>query len=108
MPVRLTIDDKLLFPVQAFFNAVDDESFIRVMNSLANGVGYSINECDCSFPGDLDPGEELFQGARFSLFEQSAVISHQELASYIKKVSNGFVDRYPTEQDNVARILSRL
>lgn len=108
MPDRLTIDDESLFPVQAFFNAVGDESFIRVMDSLTNGVGYSINECDCSFPGDLDPGEEVFQGVRFSLFEQSVVISTQELARYIKEVCKGFVDRKPTEQDSVARILSRL
>ena len=108
MPDRLMIDDESLFPVQAFFNAVSDESFIRVMDSLTNEVGYSINECDCSFPGDLDPGEEVFQGVRFSLFEQSAVISNQELANYIKEVCRGFVDRNPSEQGNVARVLSRL
>lgn len=108
MPDRLTIDDDILFPVQAFFNAVSDDSFIRVMDSLTNGVGYSIYECDCSFPGDLDPGEEIFQGVRFSLFEHSVVISNQELSSYIRKVYKGFVDRFPKEQENLARILNRL
>jgi hypothetical protein len=108
MPDRLNLDDNSLFPVQTFFNAIGDASFIRVMNSLTNGVGYSINECDCSFPGDLDPCEETFQGVRFSLFEQSAVISNQELVGYIKKVCKDFVEMYPEEEKKISDILDRL
>ncbi|MGV3607271.1 MAG: ribonuclease toxin immunity protein CdiI [Planctomycetaceae bacterium] len=108
MPERLRIDDDPLLPVQAFFNAIDDESFVRVIDALTSGVGYATNECDCLFPSDLDPGEEIFQGVRFSLFEQSNVISPQELARYIKIVSKGFVEQHPAVQENVARILNRL
>ena len=108
MPERLRIDDDPLLPVQAFFNAIGDESFVRVIDALTSGVGYAINDCDCSFPSDLDPGEKVFQGVRFSLFEQSIVISPQDLARYIKIVSKGFVEQRPTEQENVARILNRL
>lgn len=108
MPDRLTLDDERLLPVQAFFNAIGEESFVRVIDSLTSGVGYTSNDCDCSFPGDLDPGEKVFQGIRFSLFEQSIVISHEELASYIKIVCQGHVDRHPTEQENIARILNQL
>ncbi|MFO0883541.1 MAG: ribonuclease toxin immunity protein CdiI [Pirellulales bacterium] len=107
MPERLRIDDDQLLPVQAFFNAIGDESFVRVIDALISGVGYAINDCDCSFPSDLDPGEEVFHGVRFSLFEQSIVISPQELARYIKTASERFIEQHPAEQENVARILNR-
>ena len=86
MPNRLTLDDESLFPIQAFFDAVGDDSFVRVVDSLTKGVGYSINDCDCSFPDDLEPDEESFEGVRFSLFEQSIVISTEQLGQYIRLV----------------------
>lgn len=108
MPDRLTVDDESLLPVQAFFNAVSDESFLHVIDSLVNGAGCVINDCGCLFPGDLDSGDEIFAGVQFFLFEQTVVISNQELAGLIKEVCRRFADRNPAEQGNVARILSRL
>lgn len=38
--MRVTIDDDSILPVQAFFNAVSDWSFVLVMDALTNGVGW--------------------------------------------------------------------
>ena len=107
MPDRLLIEDESLFPIQTFFNAVSDDSFVGVVDALTSGVGYSINDCHCHFPGDLDPGDEPFDGVQFSLFEQSIVISREELKSYLKLVCDEFVKRFPTERERINGLLAR-
>ena len=95
MPTRLTLSDPKLLPIQAFFNAVGDSSFLRVIDCLTKGIGFSINDVDCSFPGDLDPGDESFDGARFSLFEEHINISIDRLRQYLQTVCKVYVAEHP-------------
>ena len=108
MPNRLTFDDESLFPIQAFFNTVGDDSFLRVVDSLTKGVGYSINDCDCSFPDDLEPDEQPFDGVRFSWFERSIVISTAQLGDYIRLLCKEFGEKSPTDHEQINDILARL
>ena len=108
MPNRLAIQDDSLFPIQAFFNAIGDGSFVRMLDSLTNGIGFSINDCDCSFPADLEPDEKTFDGVRFSLFERNIVISTAELARFLRIACDEFVKTCPNETQAVNRLLSRM
>ena len=85
MPNRLSLSEDRLFPVQAFFNALPDAIFQDVMTGLLRGVGASINDARCAFSSDLDPGEEPFDGVRFSLFEDQVVISEAQMREYIRE-----------------------
>lgn len=107
MPTRLTLTDPNLLPIQAFFNAVGDASFLRVIECLTKGVGFSINDVDCSFPGDLDPGDESFDGVRFSLFEQRIVISTDELWHYLEIVCKAYIAGSPKDETILGEYLRR-
>ncbi len=107
MPTRLMISDERLFPVQAFFDAVADRSFVRVVDSLTNGIGYSIDDVDCSFSTDLDPGEESFDGVRFSVFEATVVIPTSLLRSYLEQVCRDYCNAHPEDRAALLEFLSR-
>ncbi|MDD9966109.1 MAG: ribonuclease toxin immunity protein CdiI [Myxococcales bacterium] len=76
---RVVIEDPTKFAVQAFFNAISDDSFVRTVTALLNSVGASFNDAHCEFPGDLDPGDPPFEGVRFSLYEDEVVLSVEEM-----------------------------
>jgi hypothetical protein len=108
MPDRLKITDRSLFPVQAFFNAVSDSSFLQVMRSLIAGTGYSINDAHVRFPSDLDPDEATFEGVRFSIYEDTVTLSLRELKSYIRHLTTDFAREHPEEKEATTHILNRL
>lgn len=108
MPTRITLSDPKLFPIQAFFNAVSDSSFVQVVDHLTKGIGYSINVADCSFPGDLDPGEESFDGVCFSIYEDEVVISNDQLRHYLQVVCDDYTSKHPEDERVLKEYLGRL
>lgn len=106
MPNRLSLGEDRLFPVQAFFNAVSDFNFVEVVSRLLRGIGHSSDYAHCRFPDDLDPGEETFDGVQFSLFEDSVVITIEELNRYVREACQSYLDCYPDEQDEIGKLLT--
>lgn len=106
MPHRLSINNEKLFPVQAFFNAIGNDSFLEMVRCLARGVGFSCDEVDCSFASDLDPGETPFEGVRFSLFEESVIVSRSLCWSYLNAASAAYLSKYPEHQAELLKLLA--
>jgi hypothetical protein len=107
MPNRINLKDERLFPVQAFFNAVSDSSFVQVVDHLTKGIGYSAEDAHCRFPADLDSGEEPFDGVRFSLFEDSVVIGMPQLHHFLTIVSNRYAESHPEDKEALNQLLQR-
>ena len=78
------------------------------MDCLSRGIGYCDNETHCIFPGDLDPGDETFDGVEFSLFEDSTIISVEELHNYIRRVCDEYLVEHPEDAVAVDELLVRL
>lgn len=106
MPDRLQLD-KRYFPVQTFFNALSNDTFVRTIDHLLSGVGHSVNECDCSFPDDLDPDDERFEGVRFSIFEEELVISLDELRSFVIQACRSQLAIVPEQRLDIERLLGQ-
>jgi hypothetical protein len=106
MPNRLSLADGRLFPVQCFFNAVSDFNFVEVVGRLLQGIGHGTDYAHCTFPSDLDPGEEMFDGVKFSIFEESVVISVEELRYYIREACASYLASHPDEQNVISNLLS--
>ena len=107
MPTRLNLEDNLL-PIQAFFNAVSNFNFLKVIKHLLHGIGYTVNDVGCTFPTDLDPGEALFEGVRFSLFEEKIVISVEQLHLIIRQVCKVYCQDYPDEKCHCEKLLEEV
>jgi hypothetical protein len=83
------------FPVQAFFNAISDDSLLDIVGHLVKRQGAGINDCVCLFPSDLDPQEIPFEGVRVSLFDDQVVITLQRLAECLDHLSASYGRAYP-------------
>jgi hypothetical protein len=85
-PLKLCGDWEPLFPVQALFNAISDDSLLDVVRHLLNRQGYSSDYCHCHFPADLDPQEPTFEGVQFSHFDDVIVITEAQFADVLDRV----------------------
>jgi hypothetical protein len=105
MPDRVRLDASL-FPVQVFFNAVCDQSFVGVVERLSHGIGHCVNDIDCSFPEDLDPDEEPFEGIRFSTFEEEVLLDNQSLLDIVAVACDEHLLRHPTDKGRLEAALA--
>lgn len=105
MPNRIIIKKTGRFPVQAFLNAIPDADFIRTLESISRGVGATFNDADCSFPGDLDPSDDIFEGVCFGLLNEEIVISNQEFAIYLKQAASWYLLQHPQDTQTVVALL---
>ena len=97
-----------LFPVQAFFNAMPARSLTRTLTAFCNGVGAGFNDAACEFPGELEEGEAQFEGVRFEIFDESAVISNSEFLKIVSQVCAIYVEQHLEERDVVRNLIERL
>lgn len=97
-----------LFPVQAFFNAMPARSFTRMLTAFCSGVGAGFNDATCEFPGELEEGEAQFEGVRFQIFDESAVISNSEFLKILSQVCAMYVDQHLKERDVVRDLIGQL
>jgi hypothetical protein len=91
---RIVLSDNL-FPVQAFFNAMSEDSFIQTLEAFSNGVGASFNDCHCEFPGDLGPDDDPIAGVQFALHDQEIVISNSEFLKYLTLTCKSYASERP-------------
>ncbi len=104
--LELVADHDPLFPVQTFFNALSDLTFVDALADLLRGVGHSVNEAHCELPGDLDPGEPSFEGARFRLFEDEVVVSRDTFERFLVAACATQVRRCPEQHAAIAQLLA--
>jgi hypothetical protein len=104
---RIVLENEL-FPVQAFFNAIPDDSFLKVIESFSKNVGASFNDCYCEFLGDLDSEDIPIDGIQFSLYEQEVVISKINFLSYLTRVCDIFLHDNPNKKENIERLLNSI
>ncbi|BBW96541.1 ribonuclease toxin immunity protein CdiI [Geobacillus icigianus] len=111
MSVRL-LESQMLrgdhFPVIAFFNAISDDDFVKVIQHLSTGAGYGINAVDCTFPNDLDPDDEPFEGVMFALHDEEVIIDYHTFYYYLEQTCNMYIKNFPDQEENINRILKKI
>lgn len=80
--------------VKHFFNGIRPFNFVKVINYLADGVGYGLDYVICSFPESVEQGEEAFDGVEFALFEDAVVIDYKTFYHYVKLACEAFLRDY--------------
>jgi hypothetical protein len=105
---RIIVKEDRLFPVQAFFNAIPNDSFVRTVEHLVNSIGASFNDADCTFPGDLDPGDEPFVGVQFGLLDNEVEISEIQFAKYLIEACESYVAQFPEDKETIEMLLQNL
>lgn len=108
MPKRLEIvgDSDPLFPVQAFFNAVSDDSFVRTVSNLVVGIGAGADDAFCEFPGDLDPGDDPFEGVRFALYEDEVAVDERTFRRFLRLACDAYISAHPEDVEKIEDLLA--
>lgn len=107
MPWRMRLGDPTLFPVQAFFNAVGNGSFVQMVDCLTRGIGFTSDEAQCMFPCDLEPGDAPFEGVRFSIFEDEVVLPVASMRTYLRDACESYLESHPSERPRLEPLLAR-
>jgi hypothetical protein len=105
-PLKLCDDWDPLFPVQAFFNAISDDSLVDIIAHMVKRQGYSSDYCHCRFPGDLDPAEPTFKHVRFSHFDDVVVIAEDQFADILDLVAASYSGVDPAGTALIANLAS--
>jgi hypothetical protein len=98
------------FPIQAIFNMVSDERFIKVIEGISQGKGFGENYGACVFEGDLDEYEletnGAFDGAEFGLHSgQEIIIDYKSLEYYLKIICNEYILDFPESKSQLNQLL---
>lgn len=96
------------FPVKAFFNAISNAKFIDVVKYMSLGIGYGINDTVCTFPGDLDPSDEIFEGVEFSLINEAIVVEYRTFYHYLKLACQEYLRDFPQEKSIINEYLDKI
>ena len=100
-------DADKLFPLKTFFNQIRDDEFVSTIRDMVHGIGRGFDDLCCTFPGDLDPNEEAFQGAEFWIYRNDAVIvDNQTLMYYLRLASAEYTKRCPEDRAIIEQILA--
>lgn len=111
---RLTAEELLNkdhMPVLMILNAINEERFLDVLESISKGIGFGEENGACTFPGDLDEfdkanGVEL-EGVEFGLYSgESVVIDYRTFHYYLKLLSDKYVEGNVRQADIVKKLLS--
>lgn len=95
-----------LWPMEAFFNAIPSDEFVSVIRNLIHGTGHGYDDVVCTFPTDLDPAEETFEGAEFWVYSNAAiVVDNPTLLAYIRLASNRHIRSFPEDRLILDQIL---
>lgn len=98
---RITNNDELydesLYPLIGFFNAISTSNFVGTMKHLAESISVVIEYNGCYFPTDLEPGEDTFEGVKFSeeYLQEEIIVSHDLVYRYMEAVCEMFVKEHP-------------
>jgi hypothetical protein len=104
---RVVLEDKLL-PVQVFFNAIPDRSFISTLKSFEQGVGAGFNDAYCGFPGDEEYAEESLNGIEFAIKGEEVILDYNEFYSILEKACSAYNDMHPDQISVVASIMLKI
>ena len=105
---RISLKDEKLFPVQAFFNVISDDSFVNTLKAFSNGVGANFNDTHCEFPGDIDFDDEPFDGVRFALFDDEVILTYQAFLNVLQTTCKSYIDDNPKDQKIVYELLQKI
>lgn len=99
---------KDLFPVQAFFNAIPERSFTRVLNDFANGIGAGFDDAVCEFASEIEEGEEPYEGVKFYIFDKELIISFESFIDYLSQVCSNYLKLHPSDKVIVEELFERV
>ncbi|MCX7920469.1 MAG: ribonuclease toxin immunity protein CdiI [Clostridia bacterium] len=105
IPVSEDFYDKH-FPIKAFLNAVPDDYFVKVLENLVNGIGFSFNNAHCEFSNDLDSGGDAFTGVRIAVCEDEVVVDYKALYFYLVKACEAYINDYPDSKEAIQLLLN--
>jgi hypothetical protein len=77
--VYVEMADEALAPLRAFFSAVPETRYPRLVAAAIAGVGATFDDVGVTFPGDLDEGDDSVPRGQVEVFDPLAAVLVPEL-----------------------------
>lgn len=97
-----------LFAVQAFFNAVPDDVFLKMMSGFVQGVGLSVGLSHCDFPGDGEPGDIPLGHVLFTFDDEETQLTDGQFLDALRLACASQVRRRPEQAAEIEAYLATL
>lgn len=104
MTPRLRLQEKL-FPIQGYFNSINDSDFVEVIRHLSQGRGFGMNDCGCHFSSGQEPGEALFEGARIYVLQDEVYVSWRDLKKFVEAACTVHIKAHPEDRSVLQKLL---
>ena len=101
------------FPIRAIFNSIPDNSFVKTIMPLGEGIGFGVEYGACIFPSDLDEYDiatiGTFDGVQFGLHNgEDVIIDYQVFYYYLNKVCIAYLEDFPQDNAIIKDILIKV
>lgn len=104
-----------LAAVLAFFDAINDSNFVRVVENLTRGIGAHTEKVHCTFPGDMDEYELVVErngkvpdGIEFSFdWGEEVVVDVPTFRRLLTLACESYVRDHPEDGAKIEELLAR-
>ena len=101
------------FPIRAVFNSISDNSFIKTISSLAEGIGFGVEYGACTLPADLDEFEiatrGTFDGVEFGLHNgDEIIVDYKTFYYYLNTACECYKKDFPNDREEIDEILEKV
>ncbi|EME74172.1 ribonuclease toxin immunity protein CdiI [Bacillus sonorensis] len=93
------------FPITAFFNVLADSEFLEVIENLSKEVGTAINDVGCTFPCELEPDEESFEGIEFGVIDEEVIVDYPTFYYYLRIACDSYISDFPQYKEKIESLL---
>jgi hypothetical protein len=103
--IRIRLPSEL-FPVEAFFNSIRSDLYLRTLAAFAEGHGAGFDEAGVMFPAD-DPSIPE-NHVLFYLFEDDVTISCRDFLKILGQYNQEFLARDPNRSQEALSLIKTL
>ncbi|HHV09430.1 MAG TPA: hypothetical protein GXX75_04005 [Clostridiales bacterium] len=101
------------FPIKAIFNSISDNTFVRSITPLSEGIGFGVEYGVCIFPNDLDDYDiatlGTFDGVQFGLHNgEEVTVDNETFYYYLNKACESYLEAHPQDKNSIETILQKV
>lgn len=97
------------YTAKFYLYSIPDTTFVRVLENMSNGIGTSLDYLHCEFPGDIEAGEESFEGVRFRVLDDDGdVLGYEIFYSLLRDTCEEYLMDFPQNGEVVQHLLNKI
>lgn len=106
--IPIKSDDDPHIVVKLVLNQIPERDFVEFIQGLSEEIGLGFQQEICTFPCELDPFEEKFDGVEFYIPKEAIVIGYKDFYDYVKQACNSYLLKHPEDTEILKVCLEKI